>query len=143
MGVKHFANKAVRSMPLPFPQGDLQPLEQDKTGAFEALRQFVIAERTKRRLSQRDVAKLGGMSYGVLATLEAGKVPTIPKQGSLEKIAKGLGIPYQMLDRIARGLPPTDPATDRRVDELMLAWERLSPDHREIALRMIQALPGQ
>lgn len=143
MYVKQIATKAERSIPLPFRQMELETMDTPQVGAFEALRQFVIAERTRQRLSQREVAKRGGMSYGVLATLEAGKVPTIPRQTSLEKIAKGLGVPYEQLDRIARGLPPDDAAIDKATDDLLAAWSQLPDDCRDIILRMAQALREQ
>jgi transcriptional regulator with XRE-family HTH domain len=74
-----------------------------------------------------------------LSAIEAGR-GSIPRQDTMAKIARGLDVPYTMLDRIARGLPADDAAIDRTTDELLAAWERLPEDRREMALRMIQAL---
>jgi transcriptional regulator with XRE-family HTH domain len=73
--------------------------------ALENLRQFVIDQRTKRRMSQRDLAKAAGVSHATISHLESAR-GTVPKQESLQAIASGLGVPYEMLDRLARGIDP-------------------------------------
>lgn len=108
----------------------LEEMKKPKHEAFEGLRTFVIETRNRNGWSQREVASRGGFNAGILAKLEAGEPPTIPKQDTLERIAKGLGVPYETLDRLARGLPPTldeeaEQAADRalyqKVDELPIA----------------------
>lgn len=80
--------------------------------AYEALRRFVIERRTAMGLSQRDLAKVAGISFGVIAKMESGPVPIIPRQSSLEGLAKGLQVPYETLDRMARGLPAQAESTE-------------------------------
>lgn len=84
--------------------------------AFEALRAFIIKTRQERKLSQADVARRGGIPKGTLGAIEAGRY-SIPRQETLQGIAKGLGVPYEVLDRMARGIPPETPSLgSRRID---------------------------
>jgi transcriptional regulator with XRE-family HTH domain len=106
---------------------------------YDALRAFILRTRSELGRSQEDVARRGGFPRGTLSAIEAGR-GSIPRQDTMAKIARGLDVPYTMLDRIARGLPADDAAIDRTTDELLAAWERLPEDRREMALRMIQAL---
>jgi len=106
--------------------------------AFETLRQFVIAERTRLQLSQRELAKAGKISHSIIARLEAGQVPSMPKPAALEGIARGLRIPYEVLDRIVRCLPPED--ADAQEAELIALWEKVPEDRKEAALRMLRGL---
>lgn len=59
------------------------------------LADFVRDMRSKKNLSQADVAKRGGPSSGWIGSLEAGILKTAPKPATLAKLAKGLGVPEQ------------------------------------------------
>jgi transcriptional regulator with XRE-family HTH domain len=88
---------------------------------FENLRQFVIAERSRLGMSQRDLARAGKFSASIIARLEAGQIPSIPKPAALEGIARGLRVPYEVLDRIARGQPPAVAGSTELFPELEAA----------------------
>jgi transcriptional regulator with XRE-family HTH domain len=75
------------------------------TDPIEMLRRYVIDVRAKKRLSQRDVAKAGNISVGTVANLEAGS-STMPKPSSLKGLAKGLGVPYRVIELISTGTDP-------------------------------------
>lgn len=77
----------------------------DHLDAFDRLRQFVIDTRKAARLTQRDVAKRGQLPLGTIGNIEAGSRSSIPRQETLKGLAKGLGVPYEVLDRIVRGVP--------------------------------------
>lgn len=102
--------------------------------AAEALRRYIIDRRMALGLSQRDVAKLGGFSAGTLGVFESGARPSIPRQETLSAFAKGLGVPYATLDRIARGLPPEPPPDDTVIVNLMAD---LSPDTKRLVMEWL------
>jgi transcriptional regulator with XRE-family HTH domain len=85
--------------------GALGKVKPEEIAAFEALREFCIQRRHELRLSQEDVARKGGISSGTIATLEAGTRPSLPRQKTIEGLARGLDVPYWLLDRLVRGVP--------------------------------------
>jgi transcriptional regulator with XRE-family HTH domain len=62
--------------------------------SLEKLANYVREVRKQKNLSQSDVAKRGGPSAGWIGGLEAGTLTTIPKQATLEKLARGLGVEF-------------------------------------------------
>ena len=126
----------------------------DNQKAFQRLQAFVIDTRKAAKLTQRDVAKRGGIPLGTIGNIEAGSRESIPRQDTLKGLAKGLGVPYEMLDRIIRGViaTPDDEALaaltielSPESKELLLAWVTM-PDHLkrqvEAGLRALIAALG-
>lgn len=101
---------------------------------LEALRLFIVTARKDRGLSQRDLAKRAGLSKGTIAAIEGSAQCSLPRQPTLQAIAKGLGVPYEHLDRIVRGLP-VEPELSREAlaQDIISRLERLpSPDQLEL-----------
>lgn len=98
--------------------------------AIENLRQFIVQTRHAKRLTQREVAKRGGIPHGTLGSLESGR-PNMPSQETIAGLAKGLGVPYSVLDRIARGLPPE---IDVSIADQVLIWTEEDPDIRALLM---------
>lgn len=72
---------------------------------LKALKNFIVDTRTAKQISQRDLAELCGLPPGTISALESRLTWTVPRQETLEKLARGLGVPYATLDRIIRGKP--------------------------------------
>lgn len=70
----------------------------------ETLGEFLQKCRQERNLSLRGLEKLTGVAYASLHKIENGTVSR-PKAETLEQLARGLKVPYEALDRLARGLP--------------------------------------
>lgn len=85
----------------------------------ERLRDFIVRTRIEAGLSQDDVARLGGISRNTLAGIEVGN--STPNHRSLPKIAKGLGVPPEKLERIRAGLNPETPVDARALAEAIAA----------------------
>ena len=115
--------------------------------AYEALRKFVMDRRTALGLSQRDLAKLAGISFGVIAKMESGPISIIPRQSSLEGLARGLQVPYEVLDRLARGRsiepsPAGTPWRDEQDPEIaarMAEISQLTSDQKRVILAGLKA----
>jgi transcriptional regulator with XRE-family HTH domain len=114
--------------------------------SFEALRDFIIKTRTDRGLSQADVAKRGGIPKGTIGAIEAGR-RAVPRQETLQGIAKGLGVPYDVLDRLARGLSlegPIEPpmALGKREQAILdqIDGLELSEHHRRALRETVRVL---
>lgn len=74
------------------------------------LGEFVKQRRAEMKLSQRELAKLSGLSNTYIASLELDANPATgksisPTMPTLEKLAKGLRVDAEVLIRIARGEP--------------------------------------
>lgn len=113
--------------------GNVQAMPKDDE-TLEALRLFIVTTRKDRGMSQRDLAKRAGISKGTISAIEGNTLNFVPKQVTLEAIAKGLGVPYERLDRIARGLP-AEPELSREAmaEEIISRLERLpAPDQLEL-----------
>lgn len=72
---------------------------------------YVQARREELRLSQADLGKLCGLSGPYISQLEAGTNPQTGKPFSikidtLRKLSKGLKVPYEALEKMARGMSP-------------------------------------
>lgn len=106
---------------------------------FEALRLFIIQTRHAKRLTQRDVAKRGGIPHGTIGSIESGK-EVIPTQETLAGIARGLGVPYQVLDRLARGLPQMP---DMSVADLVTIWTEDDPEIRGLLIEAASLPPDR
>jgi len=113
-------------------------LLQDKV----TLASMVSSRRAELALSLRVAAGRCGLSHSYLASIESGENvnPTVEK---LHGLARGLGLPYAQLDRLARGLPVDDAAIDQETDELLSAWERLPAERRSMVLKVIEAMTDQ
>lgn len=98
--------------------------------AIENLRQFIVQTRHAKRLTQREVARRGGIPHGTLGSLESGR-QNVPSQETIAGIAKGLGVPYSVLDRIARGLPPE---ADVSIADQVLLWAEDDPTIRALLM---------
>lgn len=76
-----------------------------KRQALKALKDFIVDTRLGLRLSQPELAQRCGIPEGTIAAIESRTRWSMPRQPTLEAIAKGLGVPYATLDRIIRGKP--------------------------------------
>jgi transcriptional regulator with XRE-family HTH domain len=97
------------------------------------------------RLSQLDLGKLCGLSAAYIHQIETGINPSTgrgfsPKVDTLRKLAKGLGSPYETLDRLARGLPIDQADEAAKVAEIMELLRQVPPDRMEAAMRMLRSL---
>ncbi len=103
------------------------------------LGQYIAKRRQEKGLSLRTAAGRCGMSHTYLASIENGDNSN-PTVDMLRGIANGLAVPYETLDRIARGLPPDDATIATETAELMALWDQVPEDRREAALRMLRGL---
>jgi transcriptional regulator with XRE-family HTH domain len=92
------------------------------------LGEFLQDQRTRQGKSLRSLGKQSGVPYSNIAKIESGTV-TSPTQDTLEKLAKALNVPYETLDRLARGL---DSMADKSVS---------LDEGRNDVLRSISRLP--
>lgn len=79
----------------------------------ERLAAFVRETRKRKHLDQQAVRERGGPATGTLGALEAGTLPNIPKPSTLEKLAKGLGVPLADVYAAAGLGLPMDSVADR------------------------------
>lgn len=69
----------------------------------QALRSFIGARRKDLRLTQATLAIASGLPLGTVSGLESGRMVRCPRGVTLEKLARGLQVPYGQLDALARG----------------------------------------
>lgn len=103
------------------------------------LGEYIKAERKRRKMALRELADLAGVSASMLNRLENGQIKR-PSQQTLEGVSKGLLIPYEKLDRIARGLSPETSKADGMTPEVeSLARElvKLPPDKLDAIKRLL------
>lgn len=111
-------------------------MAKEKKSALDDLRGFLVRTRHAKKLTQRDVAKRGGIPPGTVGSIEAGS-SSIPSQETMQGLAKGYGVPYSVLDRLARGLPPEPNVA---IADLVLIWAEDDPQIRDLLMRAA-ALP--
>ena len=86
-------------------------------------------------MTQRDLAKLVGVSDGFIAHMETGK--TLPGKKTLRALAKALGIPETQMFKEAGYLSGTVPTDEELIDDPELRlffrdeWKHLSDDEKE------------
>lgn len=68
-----------------------------------ALRSFIGLRRKALRLTQASLAIASGLPLGTVSGLESGRMVRCPRGVTLEKLARGLQVPYAQLDALARG----------------------------------------
>lgn len=68
-----------------------------------ALRSFIGLRRKALRLTQAALAIASGLPLGTVSGLESGRMVRCPRGVTLEKLARGLQVPYAQLDALARG----------------------------------------
>lgn len=68
----------------------ITPIGNANAIPLEALRAFVLTRRKKHGFKQREVAERSGVSQSWVASLEAGRLKTLPLRDTLIKLAKGL-----------------------------------------------------
>lgn len=103
------------------------------------LAEFVKERRGELRISQRELAKRSGLSPTYIANIELGVNPSTgkpisPTIDAMQALSKGLGVSYEELDRVARGLPryPTEhPGWTPRVKELVAETEAMTPEDQQ------------
>lgn len=109
------------------------------------LGELVKAKRQELGLSLRELAKLTGLSHGYIHNLETGGGsssgrPMSPTIETLEALAKGLALPYERLERAARGLPELPPSQVPTDEVLRLAEDLMKVEEEKRAA--IRALLG-
>jgi transcriptional regulator with XRE-family HTH domain len=125
--------------------GAIANVKPDEIAAFEALRDFCIRRRLDLRLSQEEVARRGGISAGNIANLESGARPSLPRQKTIEGLARGLDVPYWLLDRLVRGIPEKEAIADADLNVIlsetdpmlraMLVEIALAPEEKKSGLK--------
>lgn len=104
------------------------------------LADYIRIRRAELGFSIRELAKQAGLSHSYISTLEAGGhmgsgrsiSPTTP---TLQKLARGLRVPYEKLDRVVRGLPLEPTSTPYAPDIqylLEIASQLPDEDRREL-----------
>lgn len=115
-----------------------------------ALGRYIAEHRKRKGISQEELSKRSGVPRGTIAAIETGTVAEV-MPSNLQRLARGLGLPYAVLDRLNRGLPADLDATDTAIasmiadapDELKRRlWEVLSlpQDQQQAALAGLTAL---
>lgn len=104
-----------------------------------ALAKYFTDVRTRKGLSFPEIRRRGGPSIGWLGSLENQTIESIPKPSTLERLAKGLGVPFDDVLRAA-GMMPTkgepEGVTDAEFQELMEITRALPPADREELLML-------
>ena len=106
---------------------------------LRALQEYVVLTRKAKGLSQAHVAKIGRISRNTLAAFERAPIPYLPAQATLQGIAKGIGVPYETLDRMARGKSGAS-TEDEQAEAIMERIASLGPDQRATLERVIDGL---
>lgn len=90
----------------PLPEGAPTLLFQSNTSeALDGtqLRSFIALRRKELRLTQSALSIASGLPLGTVSGLESGRMVRCPRGVTLEKLARGLQVPYGQLDALARG----------------------------------------
>lgn len=104
-----------------------------------ALAKFFTEVRTRKGLSFPEIRRRGGPSVGWLGSLETQTIESIPKPSTLERLAKGLGVPYEDVLRAAGMMPGEGEAegvSDAEFQELLEITRALPPADREELLML-------
>lgn len=96
--------------------------------AAERLRSFIVNRRHDLRLSQPQLAKLAGVPQSTIGSFEAGR-SGIPRHETLVSLARGLGVPFAVIEGVLAGEPQPQVAS---VEATLLAQRllRLPPEAR-------------
>lgn len=112
------------------------------------LASYVKKRRDELGLSLRELAKRSGLSHAYIGYLEAGENPQTGRPIShtieaLEKLAKGLNVPFETLARLARGIPLDAPRlTNEQAQEVIDRAKTWDAAKARQILRLIDALEG-
>ena len=75
----------------------------EATSPYDLIREFMIRRRHQLGFNQYELADAAGVSKGTVSMLEAGKSANIPKDSTLEKLARGLRVDPEILLELAQG----------------------------------------
>lgn len=107
--------------------------------ANQELGDFIRSERERRNISMRRLADMAGVSFSLIGKIERGEVK-LPSQAVLESVGRSLNVPYETLDRIARGLPVGEPSSglDSETARVLELFNNLSPEQRRDAIDYLE-----
>lgn len=109
------------------------------------LGRFIRATRERKKLTLRQLAELSGVSFSMIGKIERG-VTEFPSQAVLESLARALMVPYERLDRLARGVECGEALDALDVGpesaELLKMIKSLPPEIVDL-LRIIKSLPSE
>lgn len=107
---------------------------------MENLSEYIRHLRESRGLTLRQLASMSKVSHAQIHKIEIGAVVK-PSQKHLEQLAKALMVPYETLDRMVRGLPPSPnghPGWTAEVQGIVKELEGLPADKRDRFLQMVR-----
>ena len=99
--------------------------------------EFINSELTTRGWGNNELARRAGLSSSGLSTVMTNRQG--PGVEFCVKIARAFDEPPEKILRIAGLLPPLPP-TAANEEELLHAYRQLSPDHQELAVKLIKVL---
>jgi len=105
---------------------------------WRKLGEMVRAERFRRRLTQEQFADELRMSRSQVANIENGYRDRYDQETHY-LVDTGMGWEQGSMERVSKGLDPI-PETDPQSIQLRDVWRDLSPEQREMALRMLRAI---
>jgi len=108
------------------------------TEGWRRLGELFRRERLSRRLTQADFGSAVGMSEAQVRNIENAYRPRYD-QDTLWLVDQAMGWQYGSSDRVSRELEPI-PETEPMMIQLREIWQELTPEQRELALRMMRAI---
>jgi transcriptional regulator with XRE-family HTH domain len=114
----------------------------DVRADMDALGRFVANKRAELDWNLRKTAERCGISKSYLASIEKGDAKNLSVE-KLHSIARGLGVPFEVLDGLATGRPADSAARmaiERESDDLYQLIQRLPEDRRPLARRLLNQL---
>lgn len=102
------------------------------------LARFVAAAMAQQELTLAQVASRGGLAVATVAALRAGTRGKRPRTHTMDKLARGLGVPVEQV-LAAASASEASPAAAREV-ELLALYRRLQPCDQQVAVRLLAEL---
>lgn len=113
---------------------------------MDVLAELITAHCERTGDSLAAIAHRGGMSRQTLSGIVNRSSKAFPRQGTLEKLARGLGLPVETVRQVAATATygyADGPEPRRLVVALMGYAETLTDDQLEVALATVRALQKQ
>lgn len=107
-----------------------------QSSGMENLRRYIVARREELNISQEELARRSGLPRPTIGAIESGRVDNSPRIDTLDKLAKGLNVPFERLALIARGFDPDKPKsgpewTNEDVQRLVEVTLMLPPERQK------------